>query len=394
MKSYSLTFDAVAEARPGPKWAARWLRSWPAYEAWFHSRGGAKVPARADCEAALEAHMPELVPVHRRLTELAGGSDIAARFLSTWCPPPYLGGCSIAALADGGEIRLVRNYDLSPDLNEGLLLRTEWTGMPVMGMIEFLWGLSDGVNAEGLCAALAFGGRSEVARGFGVTTIMRYLLETCGTVPEALDVLGRVPSHMAYNITLADRHGATVTAELIPGGGMRTIAPAIATNHQHGSEPADRPLFTRTHDRRDHLKKMIAQGIAPDALGDAFLRDPVYQRNYAQGFGTLFTAVYDLGRRELSLRWPTQSMVQRLGRFKEGQRIVRYNADSVAGPDWDWVWEQHDPETVMAAIYRFMPPEISSILKNKNEDQPTAGADWLALGRAFADYYSRSDIRP
>ncbi|MGF1619097.1 MAG: C45 family autoproteolytic acyltransferase/hydrolase [Rhodomicrobiaceae bacterium] len=394
MTSCSLTFDAVAEAEPGPKWTAWWRRSWPAYEAWFYSRGGAKAPSRADCEAALAAHMPELVPVHRRLTELAGGSDIAARFLSTWCPPPYLGGCSIAALADGGEIRLARNYDLAPDLNEGLLLRTEWTGTPVMGMIEFLWGLSDGINAEGLCAALAYGGRSEVACGFGVTTIMRYVLETCGTVPEALDVLDRVPSHMAYNITLADRHGATVTVELLPGGGMRTVGPAIATNHQHGPEAADRPLFTRTHQRRDHLKQMIAKGIAPEALGDAFLRAPVYQRNYVQGFGTLFTAVYDPGPRELSLRWPKQSMVQRLDRFKEGQRIISYSADGVAGADRDRVWEQHDAETFMAAVYRFMPPELSSTLKDKmEENQPTAGGDWLAFGRAFADYYSRSETR-
>jgi predicted choloylglycine hydrolase len=197
--------------------------------------------------------------------------------------------------------------------------------MPVMGMVEFLWGLSDGINADGLCAALAYGGRSEVAPGFGVTTIMRYVLETCGTVPEALAVLGRVPSHMAYNITLADRHGVTVTAELLPGGGIRTVAPAIATNHQHGPEAADRPSFTRTHQRRDHLQRMIAQGVTPEALGDAFLRSPLYQRNHAQGFGTLFTAVYDLGRRELSLRWPTQDLVQQLDRFEEGRRIVSYS---------------------------------------------------------------------
>jgi predicted choloylglycine hydrolase len=331
--------------------------------------------------------MPELLPVHQRLTELAGGGDIAARFLSTWCPPPYLGGCSIAALADGGEIRLVRNYDLAPDLNEGLLLRTQWTGMPVMGMVEFLWGLSDGINADGLCAALAYGGRSEVAPGFGVTTIMRYVLETCGTVPEALAVLGRVPSHMAYNITLADRHGVTVTAELLPGGGIRTVAPAIATNHQHGPEAPDRPSFTRTHQRRDHLQRMIAQGVTPEALGDAFLRAPLYQRNHAQGFGTLFTAVYDLGRREVSLRWPTQELVQQLDRFEEGRRIVSYSAEVAA--DTDWVWEQFDPEAFMAATHRFLPPEISNALRRKTEGQATDRPDWLAFGRAFADYYSQ-----
>jgi predicted choloylglycine hydrolase len=102
--------------------------------------------------------------------------------------------------------------------------------MPVMGMVEFLWGLSDGVDAAGLSVALAFGGRSEVARGFGVTTILRYVLETCASVGQALAALGRMPSHMAYNITLADRHGATATVELLPGGGARACrAPSPQT---------------------------------------------------------------------------------------------------------------------------------------------------------------------
>jgi hypothetical protein len=97
---------------------------------------------------------------------------------------PYLGGCSLAARADGSTVRLVRNYDLSPDLNEGLLLRTEWTGMPVMGMVEFLWGLSDGVNAEGLSVALAFG-RPE--RGGAVSVLPR----SCATCSRPARPSGR-----------------------------------------------------------------------------------------------------------------------------------------------------------------------------------------------------------
>ena len=307
MSTCTLTFDAVAEAVPGPKWRARWDRSWPAYKAWFQARDGENGPSRTACGAALAEYMPELVPVHRQLATVAGGDDLAARFLSTWCPPPYLGGCSLAALADEGMVRLVRNYDLSPDLNEGLLLRTEWTGMPVMGMIEFLWGLSDGLNAAGLSLALAYGGRKEVAPGFGVTTILRYVLETAATVDQALKILGRVPSHMAYNIILADRHGATATAELLPGGGIRVLRPAIATNHQHGPAGIASPSFTKTRERLDHLKQLIADGIAPDALGDAFLDAPLFQRNYAAGFGTLFTAVYDPLTCGLTLRWPDQN---------------------------------------------------------------------------------------
>lgn len=89
--THSLTFDAISEAAPGPKWAARWGRSWPAYKAWFIARGGDNGPDRVACEAALKQYMPELVPVHAKLTALAGGSDRASRFLSTWCPPSYLG---------------------------------------------------------------------------------------------------------------------------------------------------------------------------------------------------------------------------------------------------------------------------------------------------------------
>ena len=217
----TLTFDAVSEQAPGAKWHKRWLRSWPAYEAWFVARGGDAGPERSACRAALDRHMPELLPIYDQLVAIAGGGDRAARFLSTWCPPRYLGGCSLAAMSDGTDVRLLRNYDLAPDLNEGLLLRSEWSGRPVMGMVEFLWGLSDGINDAGLSVALAYGGRSETGEGFGVTTILRYVLEVCDTVEEALIVLDRVPSHMAYNLVLADASGATASVELAPGGGAK-----------------------------------------------------------------------------------------------------------------------------------------------------------------------------
>jgi hypothetical protein len=60
----------------------------------------------------------------------SGGGDRAARFLSTWGPPAYLGGRSLAARSRDGIVRLGRNYDLSPELNECLLLRSDWTGKP------------------------------------------------------------------------------------------------------------------------------------------------------------------------------------------------------------------------------------------------------------------------
>lgn len=335
----TLTFDAVSEGTPGPKWAARWARSWPAYEAWFAARGGDEGPARAQCQDALKRYMPELLPLYHRLVELAGGSDRAARFLSTWCPPSYLGGCSLAAVADEHEVRLVRNYDLSPELNEGLLLRTEWTGRPVMGMVEFLWGLSDGINDAGLSVALAYGGRSETGRGFGVTTILRYVLETCDTVAQAIAALRRVPSHMAYNLVLADASGRTASVELSPGGGVKLMPSAIATNHQSGPEAAERPAFTRSLERLAHLEELR---VTPIELNQKFLSEPLIQDRYREGFGTLFTAEYDPKRRSLGLTIDGDRWDLSLDGFQEGQRVINYadgaiewsGATASEGTDW------------------------------------------------------------
>lgn len=323
MTNMTLTFDAVDEATPGQKWLARWHRSWPAYEAWFVGRGGDAGPTRSQCRAAMQRHMPELIPTYDRLVALAGGSDRAARFLSTWCPPTYLGGCSLAALADARDIRLVRNYDLSPDLNEGLLLRTEWTGRAVMGMVEFLWGLSDGINDAGLTVALAYGGRTETGEGFGVTTILRYVLETCDSVETALKVLCRIPSHMAYNLVLADASGRTASVELSPGGGAKLMARAVATNHQSGMTSADRPTFTRSLERHAHLKDVQ---MDPRHLNQRFLEHPLIQTRYAEGFGTLFTAEYDPTERTLGLTLCGSRWDHALGAFREGQRIADYSS--------------------------------------------------------------------
>lgn len=343
MTQMTLTFDSVSEATPGPKWGARWQRSWPAYEVWFTARGGDDGPSREDCRAAIERHMPELVPIYDRLVLIAGGSDRAARFLSTWCPPTYLGGCSLAAIADANDVRLVRNYDLSPDLNEGLLLRTEWSGRAVMGMVEFLWGLSDGINDAGLTVALAYGGRSETGPGFGVTTILRYILETCDSMPEALEVLQRVPSHMAYNLVLADAMGRTASVELSPGGGAKVMPRAIATNHQSAPSQADRPGFTRSFERRAHLDRLR---VAPRRLNREFLRAPLLQDRYGEGFGTLFTAEYSPIPRTLGLTLNGERWDQSLDAFEEGQRIAHYGKsrtlsalssakpDEYVGVDW------------------------------------------------------------
>ena len=187
-------FQAIAEDKPGPKWQALFQRFWPAYERWFLKDGEQARPRYLSSLRALRAHMPKLVPTYERLVELGGDSDLVARFLSSFCPPSYLLACSQAVWSDDAPL-LVRNYDYSPQLCEGVILKTAWNGRRVISMNDCMWGALDGINEDGLAVSLSFGGRQVIGAGFGVPLVLRYVLEFCTTTDEAIEVFERVVAH-------------------------------------------------------------------------------------------------------------------------------------------------------------------------------------------------------
>jgi predicted choloylglycine hydrolase len=185
MADISVTFKTLIEDAPGPQWQALFERLWPAYRSWFLRSGAVGRPSYLESRRALREHMPELVPTWERLVALAGGGDVEARFLSLWCPPPYIAGCSQAIWVDplgNEEPALLRNYDFAPGLLEGSWLATRWSGQRVAALGDCLWGALDGLNDAGLAAALSFGGRTVSGTGFGIPLVLRYVL-VCRTAP-------------------------------------------------------------------------------------------------------------------------------------------------------------------------------------------------------------------
>jgi predicted choloylglycine hydrolase len=176
----------------------------------------------------LARHMPELVPTWERLAGLAGGDPLAAQMLTLYNPPAYLTGCSQAVHL--AEPALVRNYDYAPELLERVVLGTAFTGRRVVGMSDCLWGLVDGMNDAGLAVSLAFGGQITLGPGFGIPLVLRYVLEMCGSATEARDTLARLPVHISYNVTVADRSGDYFTAYLGPDRVPHFTADPVATN--------------------------------------------------------------------------------------------------------------------------------------------------------------------
>ena len=319
-----LTFAAIDEPHAGERFAKRFRRTWPQYRHWWLHEGEEARPSYLVCRRALAAHMPEMLPTWERLCELAGGGDLEARFLSLYCPPAYLSGCS-QAVWPGSEPILVRNYDYDPRAFDALLMRTEWSGQAVMGMSDCLIGLLDGVNQAGLALSLTFGGQRVVGDGFGIPIVLRYVLENCETAEQAGQALARVPSHMAYNVTALDASGRRVTVMIAPGRKAQITNAPVATNHQ---ATVDWPMHARAtasvERERFLLRRLTLHPEPADRFVAAFLRPPLYSMAFGHGFGTLYTAEYRPARRRMILHWPDASWTLDLDAFAEGQRTIDY----------------------------------------------------------------------
>jgi len=322
-----LHFEAVAETEPGSVWLGLFERHWAVYQTWFLSEGDAQRPSYLQTRRMLRKHMPELVATYERLVELAGGTDLAARFLGLYRPPPYISGCSQAVWPDERQPLLVRNYDYSPALCEGTLLYSRWNGRRVIAMGDCLWGVLDGMNDAGLAVSLSFGGRRVVGDGFGVPVILRYVLEFCETADQAAQALGRIPTHMSYNVTVLDRHRRFLTAFLAPDRAPVIRQLPVATNHQGRIEWREHAEATASLQRERFLFFRLADSEETEpGFIQSFLRKPLYSRAYGHGFGTLYTSVYRPLRGEMELRWPNALWRQSFDSFQKDTHTVRYEA--------------------------------------------------------------------
>jgi predicted choloylglycine hydrolase len=318
-----MLWRALKEEQPGPKWAGLFAEFWPDYKRWWLKEGDSARPTYLESRRALAEHMPEILPLYGDLCDLAGGGDQAARFLSFYCPPPYLAGCS-QAIWPGREPVLVRNYDYAPNAFDSLILQTGWQGRRVMGISDGLWGLVDGMNEAGLAISLTFGGRRIVGRGFGVPLILRYVLQTCTTAEQAGAALARLPTHMSYNVTVLDKKRRYLTAMMAPDRPAIITHAAVATNHQENVEWISHARFTATVERERYLLQRLSLHRDPqDTFINAFLRPPLYSTAFKAGFGTLYTAVYRPKRGEMDIHWPGTVWNLSFNNYQEAARQVQ-----------------------------------------------------------------------
>lgn len=321
-----LTFQALREDLPGPRWAARFAQTWPSYQNWFLRDGIVQRPTYLDCQSALEEHAPRLLPLWHTLCELAGGGDQASRFLSLYCPTPLFSGCSQAAWTRGRP-QLIRNYDFHPAACEATVLFSNWHGTKVIASIDCAWGVLDGINEHGLCVALAFGGRRYTGKGFGIQLHLRYVLEFCRTTEEATRALCAIPSSMAYNVSVVDAAGKQAVAMVGPQRRPRVLDTGVATNHQEQVEWKRHDALTRSAVRRRFLQERLRDpDETADGLHAKFLAPPLFGTAYEKSFGTLYTARYDARAGSALFSWRTGERRYSFDDFEEGVFVADYAA--------------------------------------------------------------------
>jgi predicted choloylglycine hydrolase len=268
-----------------------------------------RTPQGADRVRALfRTHMPELLPVLDRLADRLDRPGAQA-LLTHAALRPFSQACT--QISRNGT--LLRNYDLHPDLCEGTIASTCFL-RPVIGTQDILWGLLDGMNDAGLAISLTWGGRTAHGPGFAVLVVVRYLLETCDTVDEAVARLRTLPIAVPQNLTLVDATTA-VTVFVGPDIPLTRAPDACAANHQHLPVTDRQERELRTQER---LRAVRAAGADVAAM----LRPPLYRPADEEGSRTLYTAHYHPAEGRVTYHWPGESWQHSFSDFAPGSRTV------------------------------------------------------------------------
>lgn len=285
-------FVAACEDESGAEWLARFVAGRDEAARWYLGNGLAEPPTGAQCRAALRRYMPELVPHYDRVCALVGDDDMAHRILSHYRPPPIFHGCSqVVWLGDGGPA-LVRNYDYPLEAVSGRFEATAWSGHSMIATAQRPWGgCLDGMNREGLAASLTAGGSHAQGLGFSIILLLRYVLETCRRVEEAITALGRAPVALSQNVTLLDSSGDHATVFMGPDREPVVSRQRACTNHQEALFLPLSPMLKYSVERQKFLLTTLDDSTTTlETLTESFLKPPLYSRR--AGFTTAYTAVY------------------------------------------------------------------------------------------------------
>jgi predicted choloylglycine hydrolase len=170
------------------------------------------------------------------------------------------------------------------------------------------------MNEDGLAASLTAGGSRAQGLGFSVILVLRYVLETCSSVDQAIAALSRIPVALSQNITLLDRTGKFATVFLGPDREPAVSRVRACANHQEiPSTPGSAALTRSVERQRGMLEALEDRAMTLERLTAGFFEPPLYSRRIDST--TVYTAVYLPAEGRVDYLWPSKRWSQRFDHF-------------------------------------------------------------------------------
>jgi predicted choloylglycine hydrolase len=168
------------------------------------------------CIAACQEVYPEAV---EELQGLADGleltlSDFGGWIFCIYCYE-YKRGCTCFAIKDADNMIFARNSDFFTEIRDvcesALYLPDK--GYSFIGNSTAMVQMEDGYNEHGLAIGLTFIPPKIIKPGLNAGILLRYILEKCRTVKEALKALHNLPISSAQTLTMIDKSGEMAVVE-------------------------------------------------------------------------------------------------------------------------------------------------------------------------------------
>jgi Predicted choloylglycine hydrolase len=269
----------------------------------------------------MNQYMPELVPDYDAFLAALPQRPDMAQLVAGYNLRPFFSGCSNSVSTRLGYPTLIRNYDFPIHELAGVFRHEPLSdGGWIIGSAESGWGYLDGMNHHGLAVAITFGGKYTVSSGFSIPIIVRYLLATSRTVPEAVERLRRIPHRLAQNLLLLDREGRYSVVYTSSDGVSVDEGLICTTNHQR--TVVDPKVEHDTMERYDYLVRKAGK-LSPSDFFDS----PLYNSHFSDGYGTLYTVELDPRTGEANYYWPQGKHLTVSEKSEEQQFVIQWKSE-------------------------------------------------------------------
>jgi len=255
------------------------------------------------CLPIYQKYYPEIIEEIQGMADgLRVSSERIQSFLFSMYAYTYCG-CSCIAYVDKNQILLGRNSDFVKDIgkvSDSVDYRLN-NAYSFIGHTTAWCEMEDGMNDQGLAVGLTFIYPTYIDIGMNAGMLVRYILEKCQSVKEALEFLETVPIGSAQTLTLADKYGHICVVECNCKN-MIVRYPQehmiYATNHfvSQKMKKYQTPLQDdiHSHERYETMKTMSYQRFDLQKLKKLLSGDYGFMCQYEGKVDTIWSIIYDI----------------------------------------------------------------------------------------------------